>query len=120
MTDDGNAECLVQLFANRFLWCDAYGWLQYKDGYWTMTNADAALDGAVVETLRQRCAVAAAGDNFKNGGVRPPDSGVESSMKRATPLTLAPLLPFRDAAPLNSNRFLPRRLTSTCSNLLSE
>ena len=66
--DDGNAECVARLYPNRFAWADAFGWLVYVDGCWTMTNAEATLDYAVVETMRRRCIVATTGDNYKNGG----------------------------------------------------
>ena len=64
--DDGNSQCLVRMFPDRFLCCDAFGWLVYLDGYWRMANAEAALEAAIVEVLRRR--VNAAMGSFGNGG----------------------------------------------------
>jgi putative DNA primase/helicase len=57
--DEGNAQCVYRLHSDRFLHCDAYGWLHYNGRYWDRKNAEAALDRVIVKTLQRRRLVAA-------------------------------------------------------------
>lgn len=52
--DAGNAEMVYLVVGNRFLYCDAYGWLAWNGHYWQRENAEALLDVAIVETLKRR------------------------------------------------------------------
>ncbi len=52
--DEGNAQCVYRLYAGRFLYTNAYGWMQNIGTHWETSNADAALQRAVIDTLRQR------------------------------------------------------------------
>jgi putative DNA primase/helicase len=56
--DEGNAQCVARLYADRFLHCDAYGWLQYSGRFWKRAGASASLDRAIVDVLKRRWAVA--------------------------------------------------------------
>lgn len=67
VSDYGNALCVARMYPNLFLYCDAYGWLYYNQGYWERENAEAVLDRAVVEMLRRRTLAASTPQNFETG-----------------------------------------------------
>lgn len=67
VSDNGNAICVASLYPNRFLWCDAYGWMYYHDGYWESEGAEAALDAAVVDVMRRRILAAFDGGKTDQG-----------------------------------------------------
>lgn len=52
--DEGNAQCVYAVAGKRFLFCDAFGWMHYDDTHWNADSAEAALDRAIVATLKQR------------------------------------------------------------------
>ena len=52
--DEGNAQCVATTFAGQFLYCDAYGYLHWTGRYWSLGDAEAMLDRAVVYTLKRR------------------------------------------------------------------
>jgi putative DNA primase/helicase len=52
--DEGNAQCMARLYGQFFVQCDAWGWMRYTDTHWTRTNAEPALDRAIVDTLKRR------------------------------------------------------------------
>lgn len=56
--DEGNAICVNTLFANQFVYCDAYTFLRYTGKHWEQTNAEAALQRAIAFTLKKRTRVA--------------------------------------------------------------
>ena len=58
--DEGNAQCTHQRHGKKFLYNDAWGWLQYTGTHWTSEGADAAVERAITETLEARIASAAA------------------------------------------------------------
>lgn len=60
--DEGNAQCVVRMHGGRFLYCDAYGWLHYTGSHWIDEGAKAALERAIVATLRARCRQAVQSD----------------------------------------------------------
>lgn len=64
LSDNANAECIIRLYPNQFLYCPAYGWMRYTNGYWTGDGAEAELDKAVVETLRRRMAATSTSANY--------------------------------------------------------
>lgn len=59
--DEGNAQSLYLLFGHEFLYCDAYGYLQWTGTHWSTDGAEAALERAAVYTLKQRRILAARG-----------------------------------------------------------
>lgn len=63
--DEGNAQCVNRLYAGRFLHSPELGWLHYTGTHWTNQGADAAIDRAIVDTLRQRRHAAVDTDNEK-------------------------------------------------------
>ncbi len=52
--DEGNAQCFLQLYPQRFVYTDAYGWLRYTGKYWERAGAEAKLDRAIVAMFRRR------------------------------------------------------------------
>lgn len=56
--DEGNAQSVYLLFGEKFLYCDAYGYLRYNNRFWESEEAEAALERAIVATLQQRCVLA--------------------------------------------------------------
>lgn len=66
ISDEGNAHCLNQLYANRFLYTDALGWLHYTGQHWTAKGADAAVNRAIVDTLAARIKAALKDDPEKH------------------------------------------------------
>ena len=52
--DEGNAQCLNRLYADMFLHTDAYGWMRNTGTHWEATDAEALLERAIVDTLKQR------------------------------------------------------------------
>lgn len=52
--DEGNAQCVNRLYAGKFAYTNANGWMVNVGTHWEATNAEAALDRAIVDTLKQR------------------------------------------------------------------
>jgi putative DNA primase/helicase len=52
--DQGNAGAVVELYGKSFLYCREWGWLAYNSTHWTTEGADAALQKAIMWTLRRR------------------------------------------------------------------
>jgi len=52
--DEGNAQSVNRLHGDKFLYCEAYGWLHYTGTHWSRNHAEEHLDRAIVETLKQR------------------------------------------------------------------
>lgn len=52
--DEGNARCVARLHGERFLYCPAYGWMQYVGSYWVPDPKGVALDAAIIDTLKMR------------------------------------------------------------------
>jgi putative DNA primase/helicase len=63
--DEGNAQSLYLLFGHEFLYCEAYGYLQWTGTHWRLDGAEAALERAAVYALKQRRILAARAD-FKH------------------------------------------------------
>lgn len=60
--DEGNAQCVNTYFGGQFLYCEAYGYLRYTGKMWSQVNAEAALQRAIVRTLRDRTSLALRND----------------------------------------------------------
>ncbi len=52
--DDGNAKCAYAMFGDKFLYCDALGWLTWVGTHWQPDPAEAAVDNAVMRLLKAR------------------------------------------------------------------
>lgn len=52
--DEGNAQCVLRLYAGKFAYTNANGWMANVGTHWEANNAEAALDRAIVDTLKQR------------------------------------------------------------------
>jgi putative DNA primase/helicase len=52
--DEGNAQCVLLRHHNRFAYNNQFGWLQNTGTHWTSDGAEAALERAIVETLKAR------------------------------------------------------------------
>ena len=52
--DEGNAQSVRAAVGDRFLYCEAYGWMTWTGTHWSTDEAEAALDRAIVATLKQR------------------------------------------------------------------
>jgi P4 family phage/plasmid primase-like protien len=52
--DEGNAQAVNHLYGDRFLHCEAYGWMYYMGTHWEQENAEAQLERAIVDTLKRR------------------------------------------------------------------
>lgn len=52
--DEGNAQCVRRLHGTRFVYCQAFGWLQYDGKRWTRETAESELDKTILATLKQR------------------------------------------------------------------
>lgn len=53
-SDEGNAQCMFRAFPNRYLFCDAYGWMAYTGSHWESENAEARLDRDINNLLAGR------------------------------------------------------------------
>lgn len=63
--DEGNAQCVKHLYGKTFLYTDELGWLKYNGTHWKAKGAGAALNRAIVDTLKQRRTLAVQADNEK-------------------------------------------------------
>lgn len=53
--DEGNAQCVKHLHGDKFLFCNAYGWLQNVGTHWEYEGlAEPSINIAITETLIQR------------------------------------------------------------------
>ena len=59
--DDGNSRCVAALYPDRFLHCDALGWLGWDGVKWA-AGAESVLDGAIKTTLKTRRLAAVAAE----------------------------------------------------------
>lgn len=53
-SDEGNAQCVYQVYGNLFLFSEALGWLRYSGTHWEGENAEADLERKIVEVLQAR------------------------------------------------------------------
>lgn len=53
-TDEGNAQSVFRGFPDKYLYCDAYGWMVYTGTHWESENAEAALDRDIINILALR------------------------------------------------------------------
>jgi len=60
--DEGNAQCVSARCSERFLFCEAFGWMEYHEGYWRTELAETALDRQIVKVLKERRAAAASAE----------------------------------------------------------
>ncbi len=60
--DDGNAKCAYAMFGDKFLYCEALGWLTWAGTHWQPDPAEAAIDRAVLHLLKTRRLAAVHGD----------------------------------------------------------
>lgn len=58
-SDDGNANCVVLRYRNKFTHNQSFGWMYYTGTHWTRDGAEAELIAAVTETLNARLLAAA-------------------------------------------------------------
>jgi putative DNA primase/helicase len=72
--DEGNAQCLFRLYAGRFAYTNANGWMVNVGTHWEASNAEAALDRAIVDTLKQRRLAAVQADAEQIVKVTRPDA----------------------------------------------
>lgn len=63
--DEGNAQCVLRMHADRFCYTSANGWMHNAGTHWEALNAEALLDRAIVETLKAR-RLAAVGADAEN------------------------------------------------------
>ncbi len=61
--DLGNATCVAATRGAGFLHTDAFGWMQWTGTHWQRDAAEAAVHGAVVDTLKARCILGAQTQN---------------------------------------------------------
>ena len=52
--DEGNAQCVYQMYQGQFLYCTAYGWMHYNGQFWQSANAEEYLERAIIFTLQTR------------------------------------------------------------------
>lgn len=52
--DRGNAICAHAAFGEEFLFCRAYGWLQWTETHWQQEGAESALENALFALLKRR------------------------------------------------------------------
>ena len=67
--DEGNAQCTLRTYPDRFLHSDALGWLHFAKTHWTDEKAEGMLDRAIIQVLKGRIAAAASEDPEKYGRV---------------------------------------------------
>jgi putative DNA primase/helicase len=65
MSDEGNAQCVARLYAGRFLYSEALGWLAYTGTHWTTEGAEQMLDRAIVDTLIRRIEAASRNESME-------------------------------------------------------
>jgi putative DNA primase/helicase len=61
--DEGNAQAVNALYGDHFRHCEALGWLAWTGTHWARDDAEKRLDRAIVDTLHERRAAAAALEN---------------------------------------------------------
>jgi putative DNA primase/helicase len=52
--DEGHAQCVARLHGEHFLYCGAYGWMQYVGTHWARDPEGLALRAAIIEVLKAR------------------------------------------------------------------
>jgi P4 family phage/plasmid primase-like protien len=52
--DEGNAQCVYQVYGQQFLNCPSVGWLRWNATYWESEKAEEELNQAITETLKIR------------------------------------------------------------------
>lgn len=52
--DDGNAKCAYAMFGDKFLYCEALGWLNWKETHWQPDPAESMIDRAILGLLKAR------------------------------------------------------------------
>lgn len=66
LDDEGNAQCLLKRYPDKFLYSKTIGWLTYNGSHWTTSQAEEKLDRDIVRILKLRrfAAVEAEKDTF--------------------------------------------------------
>jgi putative DNA primase/helicase len=68
--DEGNAQCINLRYNGKFLHSESFGWMQYTDTHWTLSEAESAVERAATETLQARITHALmSGDMDKYGDI---------------------------------------------------
>lgn len=57
--DEGNAQCVRARVKNKFLFCEAFGWMRYLRNHWASELAESAVELKVAKVLKERRAAAA-------------------------------------------------------------
>ncbi len=60
--DEGNAQCVARLYRECFLYCTAYGWMQYAGSHWVRDVKGLAVSRAIIDTLKLRHQLALQGE----------------------------------------------------------
>ena len=101
--DEGNAQGLNYLHGDRFLYCEAYGWMYYTGTHWERDKAEAKLERAIVDTLqRRRLAAVQAGSETLVKAAKPSAYHVRSARYLLTSLLAVSVRDF-DASPNHLN-----------------
>jgi P4 family phage/plasmid primase-like protien len=101
--DEGNVQGLKYLYGDRFLHCEAYGWMYYTGTHWEREKAEAKLERAIVDTLqRRRLAAVQAGNESLVKAAKPSAHHVRSAKYLLTSL-LAVSVHDLDASPNHLN-----------------
>jgi P4 family phage/plasmid primase-like protien len=68
INDEGNADCVLAVHGNKFLYSKMLGWLHYDGRKWTTDEADAKVDRAIVKMLEERVSAALKTGNMEAYG----------------------------------------------------
>jgi putative DNA primase/helicase len=52
--DEGHAQCVARLHGEHFLYCSAYGWMQYAGSHWTPDPEGLDLRATIIDVLKAR------------------------------------------------------------------
>lgn len=52
--DDGNSKCAYAMFGDKFLYCEAFGWMAWTGTHWRQDDAQADIDRAIMAMLKAR------------------------------------------------------------------
>lgn len=52
--DDGNAKCAYVMFGDKFLYAEAWGWMQWTGTHWIRDQSEAVIDRALMAMLKER------------------------------------------------------------------
>lgn len=68
INDEGNADCVLAVHGNKFLYSKMLGWLYYDGRKWTTDEAEAKIDRAIVKMLEERVSAALKTGNMEAYG----------------------------------------------------